>query len=394
MNKDFLLEIPYGTRDFLPNDAKFKRTIESKLAHNFNVWGYDEIVTPTIEFVDTLTINNRNGMETHLFKFFDKNNKTMALRHEMTTPIARVVASRMSEDTLPYKLSYISNVYRCEQTQEGRQCEFYQAGVELMGIAQASGDAEVIALAIDSLQKIGLKDFEVCLGQVDFINGIMEQMGLSAEKQKEIRKSLESRNLVDLNIAVNNTNLPKQAKEALKSIPMLQGGMEILEVANNLALNEKSRKALDNLSDIYNLLESYNVADFVKFDLGVIRDFDYYTGMIFEIYAPTIGYPICGGGRYDKMLSDFGTDCPATGFAMGIERLMLAVGKQNEQQTFCGDKEVYIAYTKEQLGEAIKLANNLRSEGKIVELALIEQTKQEAQIYQENKSIGKLIYLE
>ena len=177
MNKGLLLEIPYGTRDFLPKDAKVKREIESKLAKNFSLWGYDEIVTPTIEYVDTLTINNRSGIETHLFKFFDKNNKTVALRHEMTTPIARVAASRMSDDILPYKLSYISNVYRYEQTQEGRQCEFYQAGVELMGVAEALGDAEVIALAVDSLQKVGLKNFEVCIGQVDFINGIMQQMG-------------------------------------------------------------------------------------------------------------------------------------------------------------------------------------------------------------------------
>ena len=396
MDKGLLLEIPYGTRDFLPQDAKVKREIEAKLAKNFSLWGYDEIVTPTIEYVDTLTINNRSGIETHLFKFFDKNNKTVALRHEMTTPIARVAASRMSDDILPYKLSYISNVYRYEQTQEGRQCEFYQAGVELMGVAEALGDAEVIALAVDSLQKVGLKNFEVCIGQVDFINGIMQQMGLAQEKQLQIRQALEQRNLVDLARAVEDTKLPKQAKEALKSIPMLQGKEEVLEVANNLALNEQSRKALDNLHDIYTLLKAYNLADFVKFDLGVIRDFDYYTGMIFEIYAPMIGYPICGGGRYDKMLSDFGTDCPATGFAMGIERLMLALAKQNdlEENIKENQKDVYVAYADDKLTEAIAMVNELRAEGKVVELAMTNQTKQQAQLYVNNKSFKELIYLE
>lgn len=397
MNKGLLLEIPYGTRDFLPKDAKVKREIESKLAKNFSLWGYDEIVTPTIEYVDTLTINNRSGIETHLFKFFDKNNKTVALRHEMTTPIARVAASRMSDDILPYKLSYISNVYRYEQTQEGRQCEFYQAGVELMGVAEALGDAEVIALAVDSLQKVGLKNFEVCIGQVDFINGIMQQMGLSQEKQLQIRQALEQRNLVDLTNAVEDTKLPKQAKEALKSIPMLQGKEEVLEIANNLALNEQSRKALDNLHDIYTLLKAYNLADFVKFDLGVIRDFDYYTGMIFEVYAPMIGYPICGGGRYDKMLSDFGTDCPATGFAMGIERLMLALDKQNNIDEIASDenqKDIYVAYTSDKLNDAIALVNELRAEGKVVELALTNQTKAQAQLYIKNKLFKELIYKE
>ena len=388
-----LLEIPYGTRDFLPKDAKFKRSIESNLAKTFSLWGYDEIVTPSIEYVDTLTINNRSGIENQLFKFFDKNNRTLALRHEMTTPIARVAASRMYDDVLPFKLSYISSVYRYEQAQEGRQCEFYQAGVELKGVAEASADAEVIALAEDSLRKTGLANFEICLGQVEFINGIMQQMGLSKEKQNEIRLALEQRNLVDLNKAVEETNLPNKAKQALKSIPLLQGKEDILEFANNLALNEQSRKALDNLHDIYELLKLYGVADNVNFDLGVNRDFSYYTGMVFEVYAPGIGYPICGGGRYDNMLSDFGTDCPATGFALGIERLMLALAKQNQVQNVQHKKDVYIAFAAGKQAEAIDEATKLRSEGKIVDLAFTPQSKEEAVKYQADKNINELIYI-
>ena len=388
-----LLEIPYGTRDFLPKDAKFKRSIESNLAKTFSLWGYDEIVTPSIEYVDTLTINNRSGIENQLFKFFDKNNRTLALRHEMTTPIARVAASRMYDDVLPFKLSYISSVYRYEQAQEGRQCEFYQAGVELMGVADASADAEVIALAVDSLRKTGLANFEICLGQVEFINGIMQQMGLSKEKQNEIRLALEQRNLVDLNKAVEETNLPNKAKQALKSIPLLQGKEDILEFANNLALNEQSRKALDNLHDIYELLKLYGVADNVNFDLGVNRDFSYYTGMVFEVYAPGIGYPICGGGRYDNMLSDFGTDCPATGFALGIERLMLALAKQNQVQSVQHKKDVYIAFAAGKQAEAIDEATKLRSEGKIVDLAFTPQSKEKAVKYQADKNINELIYI-
>lgn len=389
-----LLEIPYGTRDFLPKDAKIKRSIELKLAKTFSLWGYDEIVTPSIEYVDTLTINNRSGIEDQLFKFFDKNNRTLALRHEMTTPIARVAASRMYDDVLPFKLSYISSVYRYEQAQEGRQCEFYQAGVELMGVAEASADAEIIALAVDSLKNAGLNDFEICLGQVEFINGIMQQMGLSREKQNEIRLALEQRNLVDLNNAVEETNLPDKAKKALKSIPLLQGKEDILEFANNLALNEQSRKALDNLHDIYELLKVYGVADNVNFDLGVNRDFSYYTGMVFEIYAPGIGYPICGGGRYDKMLSDFGTDCPATGFALGIERLMLALDKQNKTQNVYRKKDIYIAYAQGRRAEAINEAVKLRQTGKIVDLAFKPQTKEAAVKYQLDKNINEFIYIE
>ncbi len=394
MDRGFLLEIPYGTRDFLPKDAKFKRELENNLAKTFSLWGYDEIVTPSIEYADTLTINNREGLENQLFKFFDKNNRTLALRHEMTTPIARVAASRMYDDVLPFKLSYISSVFRYEQTQEGRQCEFHQAGVELMGIADASADAEVIALAVDCLRKVGLKDFEICLGQVEFINGLMQQMGLSSQKQNEIRRALEKRNLVDLANAVESTGLPEKAKEALKSIPMLQGKKDVLEIANSLALNEQSRKALDNLSEIYELLQNYGVADNVNFDLGVIRDFDYYTGMVFEVYAPGIGYPICGGGRYDNMLSDFGTDCPATGFALGIERLMLALSKQEQISPTYKKKGIYVAYASGKQIEAIKKVSKLRENGNIVEMAFAPQTRDVAKQYQIDKDIQEFIYID
>lgn len=394
MNKGFLLEIPYGTRDFLPKDAKLKRTIESKLAKTFSLWGYDEIVTPSIEYVDTLTINKRSGLETQLFKFFDKYNRTLALRHEMTTPIARVAASRMYDDVLPFKLSYISSVYRYEQTQEGRQCEFYQGGVELMGVADASADAEIIALAAQSLINVGLKDFEICLGQVEFINGLMQQMGLNEAKQNQIRAALEKRNLVDLTNAVEDTDLPTKAKEALKSIPMLQGKNEVLEAASALALNEQSQRALDNLHSIYKLLQAYGVADYVSFDLGVIRDFDYYTGMVFEVYAPGIGYPICGGGRYDKMLSDFGTDCPATGFALGIERLMLALTNQNIVDNVSLNKDVYVAYGEDLQQKAIAKVIELRRKGKTVEMGFVAQSKAQAEEYKASKEFKELIYID
>ena len=195
---DIILEIPYGTRDFLPHEAAEKRQLETTLADLFASWGYDEIVTPTIEYLDTLTMGNGHVLEPHMFKFFDKNNRTLALRHEMTTPIARVAASRLKDETLPLKLSYISSVYRYEQTQTGRQCEFYQAGVEFMGSGTAAADAEVIALAAEGLRRTGLQNFQICLGQVDFINGIMQQFQLDDAMQTKIKAAMEQRNLVGL----------------------------------------------------------------------------------------------------------------------------------------------------------------------------------------------------
>ena len=389
---EFVLEIPYGTRDFLPSEAAEKRAIEAELAGVFARWGYDEVVTPTIEYLDTLTIGNGQALEPHMFKFFDKNNRTLALRHEMTTPIARVVASRLRDDMLPLKLSYISSVYRYEQTQTGRQCEFYQAGVELIGSAEASADAEVIALAIEGMKRAGLKDFQLCLGQVEFINGLMQQFRLSEEVQEKIKGALEKRDLVGLEQIVREAGLTKNAQEILQKLPLLHGREDMLKKAYTMAVNEQSRRALDNLCEIYRLLEAYGAAEYVIFDLGVIRDINYYTGMVFEAYTPGLGFPLCGGGRYDHMLSDFGSACPATGFALGIERIMLALERQGLQKPKI-EKDVFVAYDASRRGDAIQRVQKLRLEGRTAELALSPQTEEEARGYQEGKGYTSLEYL-
>lgn len=391
-NSKNVLEIPYGTRDFLPNETAGKRTVETKLANMFTEWGYDEVVTPTIEYLDNLTLGSSHSLEPHLFKLFDKDNRTLALRHEMTTPIARVVSSRLQNSPLPIKLAYISTVFRYEQTQAGRQCEFNQAGAELMGSTSPAADAEIIALAIEGLLRTGLKDFKLCLGQVEFLNGVMEQYNLTEAVKNELRTAMENRNLVKLANVVDTLNLSSSAKNVLKRLPLLNGGAELLKSAYDLALNEQSRRALDNLSEIYRLLKAYGVANYVQFDLGIIRDFNYYTGMVFEAYTAVLGYPLCGGGRYDHLLADFGNACPATGFAIGIERILLALERQGIEPAD-KSKDVYIGYAQGKAEIAIKKALELRKQDKTVELALQAQSEAAAGEMQAAKGYRELIYL-
>ncbi len=384
-----ILETPYGTRDFLPREAAAKRTIENKLAQLFSAFGYEEVVTPTMEFLETLTNAGGLEIESNLFKMFDQNNRTLALHHEMTTPIARLVMSRLKNSPLPLKLSYNTSVFRFRKNQPDRQCEFYQAGVELLGVSNAFADAEIIALAAQSLKVAGLKDFTICLGQVEFANGLMEENNLSAAAISEIKNFLEHHNIVELEKFVDTLQLDKAAANSLKKIPKLNGGIEILETARALAKNKKSLDALKNLEEIYKLAEIYGVADKIIFDLGIIRDFEYYTGMVFEAYAPGVGYSLAGGGRYDNMLKDF---CPATGFALGIERILQAC----ERQGILGNvqnKNIYIGYNEKNIGAAIKKASELRAEGKVVELSLTPQNFDAAKISQTEKNYDELIYL-
>ena len=376
------LETPYGTRDFLPREAVAKRAVELNLAKLFSSFGYEEVVTPTMEYLETLTISGGQEIAPHLFKMFDRNNRTLALRHEMTTPIARMAVNRLKDSPMPLKLSYNSNVFRFRQNQPGRECEFYQAGVELLGISNAFADAEIIALAAQALKVSGLKEFKICLGQVDFASGLMEN--LPPNLQAEIKFAIERHDIV----ALDNLNVDA----ALKKIPKLQGGREILSEAYALAKNSRSHLALDNLAEIYRLLEIYGVADKITFDLGLIRDFDYYTGMVFEAYSPGVGYSLAGGGRYDHMLKDFGAACPATGFAVGIERILLARKFQNVTAP-ARAKDFYLSYAAGLEVAAIQRAAELRAAGKIVEVSLTAQIKSEAEKSCAEKNCMELIYL-
>lgn len=380
-----LLETPYGTQDFLPREAATKRAVEQRIFELFTSFGYEEVVTPTMEYLETLTTSSGRAIEPHLFKMFDRNNRTLALRHEMTTPIARLTVSRFKDSPLPLKLSYNTNVFRFRTNQTGRQCEFYQAGVELLGISNAFADAEVIALAAQALKVSGLEDFKICLGQVEFASGLMEQNNLSHELQAEIKTAIEHHDIVALE------KLP--VADSLKEIPKLQGGREILQKAESIAQNERSRRALDNLTEIYRLLEIYGVADKITFDLGLIRDFEYYTGMVFEAYAAGVGYSLAGGGRYDNMLKDFGAACPATGFALGIERILSARKFQGVVENSRA-KDFYLSYKAGFESLAIQKAAELRAAGKIVEVSLKSQSKSEVEKSCAEKNCSEWIYVE
>jgi len=390
---EFVPQTPYGTRDFLPKEASRKRAVEGALAHLFDSWGYDEVITPTMEYLETLAVGAGNDLDQHMFKFFDKNNRILALRPDMTTPMARVAATRLKDCTTPMKLFYLTNVFRYEQAQTGRQCEFYQAGVELMGVSGPTADAEVIALAVEAMLKSGLKQFQIGLGQVDFINGIMAQSGLSPERQQQVKHAMLTRNLVGVDEILVNSGLSPEAQKVLKNIPLLHGRQDMLKQAYGMVANDTSHKALDNLAEIYRLLESYGVSQYVDFDLGIIRDFDYYTGMVFEGYTPGLGFPICGGGRYDTMLSSFGMNCGATGFALGIERMLLALERQGIA-SISTSKDVYMGWGSDKLVIAIAKGEELRKSGQRVEIALIPQTQAEAEASQKDKGYRTLVYVE
>ena len=391
--QEFIPQVPYGTKDILPLDAARKRGMENELARLFLSWGYQEVVTPTFEYYETLRASAPETADDSTFRFFDRSGRMLALRPDMTTPIARVAVMRMRERPLPLRLFYLANVFRQEETQAGRQCEFYQAGVELLGAGGVAADAEVVALAVEALLAAGLSDFQVCLGQVDFISGIMAEAGLDAATAHKVKQALIERNMVGLGELLAESRIEPCNRDLLQQLPMLHGKMDMLRNVRQRVKNQISQAALDNLAEIYHLLENYGIDRYVMFDLGIIRDFEYYTGMVFETYTTGLGYPICGGGRYDRMAGSFGREQPATGFALGIERILLALERQGLDATN-PTQTVYVGWAGSNLPKAIAAVKRLREDGSTAELGLQDQSREEAEREGKNRGCSRVLYID
>ena len=343
--------------------------MENKLADLFALWGYQEVLTPTFEYYKSLTDRDSGLNEDMLYKFIDRNGKVLSLRPDMTTPIARMVSSRMREAALPLRLFYLANVFRYEKTHAGRQREFFQAGVELMGASGPKADAEVLGMAIFALEELGVKNFRIGIGQVEVTKallGTLDQAVGFAVKQAIARKDF-----VELE-ALLTDKLPVKERDVLMEMAMSRGDIKDLEQLMNLVGNTKARDALSDLVEVFRILDYQGLSQKVFFDLGIFRDLNYYTGIVFEGYVQELGFPICGGGRYDNLLEGFGYPLPATGFALGIERIMLASKQPKEDAS----KGYFLAGDYPNI---LDKAQSLRAQGQVVRVALESLTKEQAE---------------
>ncbi|PKM83320.1 MAG: ATP phosphoribosyltransferase regulatory subunit [Firmicutes bacterium HGW-Firmicutes-14] len=367
MTRDQLrLKIPAGVRDLLPGEALRKRSLENDFEKIFRVWGYQEVITPTFEYYDVLSVGRGAEEDAQLYKFIDRQGQILTLRPDMTTPIARLISSRMRDDRFPCRIFYMANGFSCEDPQAGRQREFYQSGIELVGDGSPFADAEVIAVAVEILKTSGLRNFKVSIGHVDILYGMIEKMGLPEAQKGRIKAEVSNKNYVGLQELLDEFNVPVEGKEKFMQVITTRGDRGIIEEALRLAGNDKTGAALKALSDVYDALEAYGITANVEIDLGVLRGLDYYTGVVFEGYSAYLGFPILGGGRYDNLMEQFGFKCPATGFALGMERLLLSLEKEGGEIGAVPEPDYLILYEPSKAAQAFKKARELRDKGKIV----------------------------
>ncbi|MDI6799065.1 MAG: ATP phosphoribosyltransferase regulatory subunit [Actinomycetota bacterium] len=319
--------VPAGLRDILPAEAEERRAIEAELRQVFESWGYREIMTPTFEYFDSLAIEAGNTIQSEIFRFFDVDGSLLGLRPEMTTPIARVVSKRGGPQGSIDRLYYAASVFRQEPPQRGQRREFSQVGLELIGSTGPAADAEVVLVLIESLLKSKLKDFKIAIGRVDFLTASLTGLGAQKELIQRVQSLLTDKDLVEAKRAITASSLPQGAKDDVLGLFSLKGDISALSRAERYAKDEASVKILSELKSLAEKISLYGLEDFVAFDFGMVKDFDYYTGIVFEAYSPNLGFPIGSGGRYDNLISEFSSARPACGFALGLERLHIALSE-------------------------------------------------------------------
>jgi ATP phosphoribosyltransferase regulatory subunit len=356
LSKPKVFEKPTGVKDYLPEAVAKLRSIEFRVLECMEKWGYSQIITPTLEFYDTVGVASSTE-DKKMFKLLDQNGRTLVLRPDITAPIARVVASLMKENVLPLRLSYHANVYRAFEEEAGRESEFFQTGAELVGDGSSEADAEVIALAIASLQAAGVKTFKIALGHTGFLNGLFnETLNGRENEQQTLKECLLNRDYVGYRQRLKGFALEESMLKELEGILRLRGGEEICDQARLLTKDELAQESIQHLCEIYEVLKAYGVSQHVLIDLTMIGDFSYYTGMTFEGYAANLGFPVVSGGRYDNLLRQFGRPAPATGFALKTTRILEASQEIPEQP-----QRLLVLYDAAKRVDGLRFAGELRS---------------------------------
>jgi ATP phosphoribosyltransferase regulatory subunit len=374
-------QLPKGARIYLPDEAARKRYVETRLFDVFRRWGYREVVTPTFEFSDVLSVGTDVGVQESMFKFVDRETgRMLALRADITPQIARVVATRLRDEPKPVRLAYVTNVFRYDEPRVSHYREFYQAGVELIGLEKPEAEVEIIAMAIEGLRALGLDRFQIDLGHPDFFRGLLEEVTDDAAKRREIREALGRKDASTLARLVQELAPPAPVAEALLALPTFFGRETVLERAAAYARTDRARRAVANLAEVYRLLKIYGLADSVLLDLGEVRGFDYYSGLYFEAYIAGFGASIAGGGRYDDMLGRFGYDCPAVGFAFDVARALAIMEAQHVTVELPGPDFFIIDFTREKTA-ALSLARRLRDLGASVARDIISRGLDESVEY-------------
>ena len=385
--------LPKGVSDFLPETADKITFIAARIHRVFDLWGFRRMITPLLEFEDVLALGMGEELRSKTFRFDDRQTgRLLAIPPDITPQVARIVATRMHSLPLPHRIYYNGRVLRQAQMQSGRAREIFQSGVELIGLDSPEADAEMVAMAVEVLKDLGFTGFKIDLGQVDFYRGIMEASGLSLPVQRLLQEAITKKDVTAVRSILDAEQVPERVKEEISLLPRLYGGREVLEQAARIAGNERSQRALDNLSQVLEILDIYGVSEHLTVDLGEIRGLDYHTGITFEGFVPGVGEAVCSGGRYDDLTAKYGYPAPATGFAFNIMALLTSLSKRPEVEA-SKSRDFLIFNQKEERREALEMAQQLRGHGFTCARDIIKRDFESSLCYAKKMDIRMLLVI-
>ncbi len=360
------IQRPRGTRDFLFHEMSQRKQVENTLRRIFETYGYQEIKTPLFEDLALFTMKSGEGIMEQIYHFQDKGGRDLALRPELTAPVARLYINELQKKSKPIKMYYFGSCFRYERPQAGRWRQFWQLGCELIGGRSPESEAEIIALSAHCLEELGLEDFEIHIGNLGIIRGILNEAGVSRGEQDQIMATIDKGDVKELKDILETFRVDQNLKDVLITLVGMKGHREVIDkVSRIIDGNESALKALKELEELLGILEAFGFSNYIV-NLGIARGLDYYSGTVSEIYVHGLGAQkqISGGGTYNLIELFGGETVESTGFAFGFDRLMEALKKQGITMPQSRTVDVFVAPISQEVKlQAFEIAQDLRKNG-------------------------------
>lgn len=389
---------PRGTRDFLFTEMRERKEAESTLRNVFENYGFQEIKTPLFEELKLFTTKSGEEIVDQLYNFKDKSDRELALRPELTAPVARLYLNELQKTTAkPIKLYYYGSCFRYERPQKGRFRQFWQFGCELIGAKSPEGEAEVISMCNESLESLGITPADININHLGIIRGLFAHFNIDTKTQREIMviidkgdKELLKESLVGDNPVIDNEEL----NNVLLNLIDMVGGKEILaDIEELVKPYAEPQESLAELEELVKTLDSFGVDNYTL-NLGVARGLDYYTGIVFEVYIPELGAQkqVCGGGTYSLIKVFGGEEIESTGFAFGFDRLMNAIEELNGEKELKPYLDVFVAPINDETRQkSFEITQTLRKNGIATDVDLNRKKFKKLMNHANNINVGKVV---
>jgi ATP phosphoribosyltransferase regulatory subunit len=355
-----LLQVPPGVQCFVGEEARRRRRIEEAVISVFEGWSYEEIIPPLFDYADVFA-GPALGPKT--YSFVGRDGSLLALRPDFTSVIAKIAAARLAERPSPLRLYYSGEVLRYEPPKAGRQNELYQMGLEHLGGDPRAADGEILCIAAECLEVLGAPGWVLALGHVGVFSGLLAGTELEPAALERLRERVEAKDPAGVREALGEARLAGPVAEGIVRLTTLAGDASVLrEAAQALSFSEGARAAVDELSRTVETLSAAGLGAHLAVDLGEVRSLDYYTGLVFRVYARGLGFEVGGGGRYDTLLGRFGRPFPAVGFMLGLDRVDLLLEREGSAARLAPEAKAE-RIAEAGLGESLARARARRAAG-------------------------------